>query len=312
MPWRRSSSLEMRDLSRGFIACHILIDGRRRHIDRRGVGKVEIPLPPGRHEVTVRAGFVGSQPVGIEAGPGEVYHLKVANNMAFWRRERLLVFILVILAPLAIQFINIACGRLFSDRIEMGWLNRFMIPMVTLPSLVLFAFMGVWRDHLLALEEVPPLDPAAGRVMLPEVPPLRLRITIRGMMIAVAVLAIILGGGIEWRGHERRVISGERRAAMRQLEAQYRAFERDWVRMAADGPSGLDTSSVRQVPGQDHREGRLLRRDEAQVRGGRRPGDFLRRARPARAALALNDARPHGSEDSGRDAATVDRFEDSR
>jgi hypothetical protein len=235
---------------------------------------VEIPLPPGRHEVTVRAGFVGSQPVGIEAGPGEVYHLKVVRtNMAFWRRERLLVFILAALAPLAIQFINIACGYLFSDRVETGWLGRFTVPMVMLPSLVLFAVVGVSRDHLLALEEVPPLDPADRRVMLPEVPPLRLRITIRGMMVAMAVLAVVLGGTIQCARFTRREFFQREANRQVQLEAQFRGFEQEWVQRAADEPkTGKGTGFARRFAAKtaakaDYHAAMKRKYEEAAARG---------------------------------------------
>jgi hypothetical protein len=167
--------------------------------------------------------------------------------MAFWRRERLLLFILAALAPLAIQFINIACGLLFSDRIESGWLDRFTIPMVTLPSLGLFAVMAVWRDHFLALKEVPPLDPASRRVILPEVQTLHLRITIRGMMIAVAVLAIVLGGTVECARFTRREFFQRKADLQMQVEAQFRGYERDWVKIAADeAKSGKGTGFARQ------------------------------------------------------------------
>jgi hypothetical protein len=223
----------------------ILVNGRPAASIGAG-GSVDVPLPPGRHQVRARMGFIGSQPVEIETGAEGVYHLKVGSNPAGWRRWGL-GFILPIMAPFAILVLDIAGSGLFRDPIEGGWFGLFMIPMMFLPVLVQFAFMVSWRDHFLALEEFPTPDPAARRVVLPKAQPIRVRITIRGMMIAVAVLAIVLGATVEWARFTRHDFFQRKAGLHMQLAAQFRGFEQDWVRMAVEREKGgADAASVRQ------------------------------------------------------------------
>jgi hypothetical protein len=207
---------------------HILIDGLR--VTSIGAcGTVEIALTPGRHQVTVRSGFVGSQGVEVEAVPGGVYSFRVASNSAAWERAAF-TFILLGTVPCVVLLV---AETLIRDPFEKNWFGLFTIPMVMfLPLLTQLVFTVVWRDHFFALEKVPTLDPGARRVVLPKVQPQRVRITIRAMMIAVAVLALFLGAGLEWARYARQDYFRAKTSQHAHFESICRQAERDLTLMS--------------------------------------------------------------------------------
>ncbi len=94
-------------------------------------------------------------------------------------------------------------GALFSDPQELAWFT-FFAPLILLPYLLLIVHTVIWRDHFLCLEEIPTLDAEARQVTFPRVSiALALRISIRQMMILVAILAIYLGAATEWGRRKR-------------------------------------------------------------------------------------------------------------
>jgi hypothetical protein len=211
---------------------HILIDGERAATIAPGK-TVEIELAPGRHQVKARVDFLSSPPAEIEAGPAEVRHLQVGSNLARWGRLKL-VLALLFVGPIAIQFITFACGRSIRDPFENSWFTLFTAPMMLLPFLLFLACLAVWREDFLYIEEIRDLGPTLGRVAFPPAQPPRVRITVRGMMIAVAILAILFGATIEWGRYTRRGSFRRRASLHAQSEALYRDLAQKELRLATE------------------------------------------------------------------------------
>jgi hypothetical protein len=192
---------------------------------------VEIELAPGAHQVTARLDFLSSPPLDIELGPTEVRRLMVGSNLGRSSRMKL-AMALATIGPTAISLLAFACGSLFRDPYERTWFTQFIAPMVVLPPLLLLASMGLWRDHFLYIEETRNPGPDFRRVAIPQEPPLPVRITIRGMMIAVAILALLLGTMTEWGRYTRRDFYRGRAVFHGQMEASFRWIEKDYLRTA--------------------------------------------------------------------------------
>jgi hypothetical protein len=224
----------------------ILIDGDR--VASIGPGNtVESDLTPGRHRVTARLDFMSTPPVEIETAPEGIRHLRVGSNLVYSTSLKL-VMVLPVLAPFWILFINLAYSRLFGDPFEAGWFSQFMIPSVFLPFLLQIAFMVICRDRFLYLQEIPALDPGTRQVALPRVQPVGIRVTIRGMMIAIAILAILLGVWIEWGRHTRRDFFSNRASRDAVWETTFRQLEKVWSRMADQTQkAGLNAGPARQA-----------------------------------------------------------------
>jgi hypothetical protein len=238
----------------------ILIDGDR--VARVGPEKaVEIDLPPGRHrviaqvdvlsrhpvEIDVGADFLRSQPVEIDIGEDGVCALRVRSNLGGWRGFRF-AFLLSMLLIVAMLLINSTDRFWFSHPSDRIWLAMVMTPTTMLPVLVQIAYIFVRRDHFLRIEEVPSADPAARRVAFRRVRPDPPRVTIRGMMIAVAVLAVILGAWIEWARYTRRSSFQNRANVYANSEVPFRKVQEDFARSAEVWTkSGLDLTSLRQM-----------------------------------------------------------------
>ena len=208
-------------------------------------GKVEIPLPPGLHRVTARLDFLRSQPLEIDADPEGVHHLLVGSNMNRRMPWKLALYS-AMWTPLALVLLNFARDSLFSDPLESVWFSRFMIPVAVLPGLLLLTLMIVRRDHILFLEEISHPEGTGPLAFPPGSQPPRVPITIRDLMVAVAVLAILLAAGIEWTRFTRRDFFLKRANSHSQGEAQFRDFEEVFARMAADSERlGLDAAPTR-------------------------------------------------------------------
>jgi hypothetical protein len=210
----------------------ILIDGQvaATIADRN---KTELALAPGLHQITARLDILRTQPVEIEVGPEGVHHLRVGSNMDRKGPLRFALFYLVlapVLAPLAVP----SGGCLFSDPSEASWFSVFMAPMTVLPSLLLLALLVSWRGRILFVEEISTSDQAVP----PEAPRwgqlLRIRITLRGLMVAVAVLAILFGAGVEWMRFTKRRYYQSKASLHSKYEANYRNLQRTQERSAAE------------------------------------------------------------------------------
>lgn len=221
---------------------HILIDGERAATIAPGK-TVEIDLPPGRHRVAAQLGFLTSQPVEMECGPAEIRHLQVGSNLG--RRSRLnRVLALTMLAPYAIVLITLACSHLFKDTFEAHRFIQFMVAVAVWPILLYFALLVIWRDRLLYIEEVRDLGPTTRRVALPDEPSLRVRITIRGMMVAVALVAILFWATMEWGRYTRQEFFRQRATYHGILQDQFRKSEQEFRRKARSSESsGLKASA---------------------------------------------------------------------
>jgi hypothetical protein len=136
------------------------------------------------------------------------------------------------IAPFAIVFTIFASSRLFSDPYESGWFTRFMMPTIWLPSLLYVAVMVIWRKHIVYLEEIPDPDANARPFERPPAEPGRMRITIRQMMIAVALVAILFGAVVEWGRYTRRDYFRNKASVHASFEPIYRKLEQDMYKHA--------------------------------------------------------------------------------
>lgn len=180
----------------GFMPCHIFLDGRRAASLAEGM-KVEIPLSPGRHELSVRKDLNRSPVVPFECEPETRHEFRVVFRpfvaMSFARQFALS---LASVSPLVLwMFFH----PLVFQGPEQVWIDQFFTPLI-----MLFSFGGGMGLSIasqygrLSLE--PGLDPADGQALNPEPASRRGRFTLRAMMIAVAVLAVLLGLGVrQWR-----------------------------------------------------------------------------------------------------------------
>ena len=161
-----------------------------------GPGKlVEIEFSTGHHRIQARAGTRRSVTVGIEAAPEGIYHLTAGRISMGWRK--LSIFLLLNgLVALAFAFLVLTDIKLSA---HVSWLDGLftLSSIIVLPSLHI-ASLIYWGSNRLYLMEVPSFDSSGQRIVgSPRAEPHHLRITIQQAMIAVALLAIFLGLGIE-------------------------------------------------------------------------------------------------------------------
>ncbi len=127
----------------------------------------------------------------------------------------------------------------------------FLLPTAILPLLAQTALVVFWPHRFIEpLQEDPgPRSdgPADRRVHAGE-PASGMRITIRQMMIAVAVLAVYLGVSIEWVRRQRSGHFQSRASLHANLETIVRSSEQQQAQTAADWQKrGRDASSFRQA-----------------------------------------------------------------
>jgi hypothetical protein len=226
----------------------IRVNGQR--VGAIGPGKsVEIELPPGRHPVRVGYILFGSQPVDIDAGPDETHRLAIGSNRRFANLFGLCA-ILALLPQLAFIYWFSARGpQRGLAASDGGWYGVIMLPVVVLPVLVQMAFLVALRTHSLYLLELTGLDLTQQQIAdLLRAPPVRVRTTIRQLMIAVAILAILLAAAIGWTRRQR----SDHFRFMASLHARLgqivRNSEQSDLRFAANREaSGLDTGGFRQA-----------------------------------------------------------------
>jgi Tfp pilus assembly protein PilE len=209
----------------------ILIDGRVAAMIANGK-TAELDLTPGPHRIAVRLDFLRSQPLEIDARRGDAYHFIVGTNLARRRPWKAASFAAA-WSPLAIVSLALAGEILFIAPFEGSWFRQFLLPMMVLPSLLLLAAMAIWRDRILYLEPIASPDHIGPWVAPSRSRPLPVRFTIRGLMIAVAILAILLGAGVEWFRFTRRAYFRNWATYHGQLEDDYRRLEQLFHRAAA-------------------------------------------------------------------------------
>lgn len=220
----------------------IVIDGQKAAMIAPGE-TVEIELTAGHHEVRARLVFVGSQPVVIDAGAEGVHRLRAGSNMFYRTRWRFL-HLAPILAMTGFVMVLHEGGALFSNPMEHAWFTSFIAPTFGLTISLLIALMAIWRDRFLYVEEIPTVDSANCQVILPHVPiePLRVRITIRQLMIWVALVAILLGAVVGWARFTRETYFRNRARGHASLEDAFRRVEQGYVDMANESQKSGPTA----------------------------------------------------------------------
>jgi hypothetical protein len=201
-----------------------------------GLGKtIAIELPPGPHQVRARINRVGSQPVALEPGPDETHRLAVGFNVGFHKlitRSKILG---------SLPFFAIIAWDLFDAHqlltnlrqpgpvlSQSDWKRAFMIPAGFLMVLIPLAFRFLWPDEFLVVCEVPTPELTDQQIAeLLRSHPSRLRITIRQMMIAVALLTLALWGSLENYRFTRASSFRTMARFHAHIEAVFREFERD-------------------------------------------------------------------------------------
>ena len=224
-----------------------MIDGRCvRSIDPGET--IELELPRGHHSVSAKATFFGSRPVEIDGTPDETRHF-AAGLSSRWRKLNLLGGVFVIMSELPVIWISLSLSHQrhagFPATLHRTWLHLLVIPITLLPVLAASLLLFLWafcRSHILDLREIPLPEMTHRQIAeFLRSQPLCLRITIRHLMIAVAILAVLMAAAIQWLRHERS--RDFRRDAERhaEWEAMFRKFENDDVRFAG----ATETSTAR-------------------------------------------------------------------
>ncbi|MHB1558983.1 MAG: hypothetical protein ACYC61_16150 [Isosphaeraceae bacterium] len=180
----------------GLTPCHIFLDRRRAASLAEGT-KVEIPLSPGRHELSARKDLNRSPVVPFECDPESRREFRIVFRpfvpMSFARQ---LSLFLGLMSP---YFLWLYFHPLLFPGPQQFWVDRFVTPLILLLSNGMAFGLSIANQYgRLSLE--PGLDPAAGQALIDETTSPRGRLTLRAMMIAVAVLAVLLGLGVrQWR-----------------------------------------------------------------------------------------------------------------
>ncbi len=210
----------------------ILIDGEGDASIPSGE-KVEVDLPPGHHQITARFGFFASQPVKIEAGPDTVHYLGVGYNSWFRRLLWLLALLAAVLQFGIPLFLVFSINEPRFGSAQSAWLIGFLVAssaLVFTSALAVSLSPFVWRSRFLSLVEVPNCDSTDQQITeLLKARPLRLRMTIRQMMIAVAILAIVLWAGVETTRNSHRSSFQLQGRVHANSEAIFRKTEQGWI-----------------------------------------------------------------------------------
>jgi hypothetical protein len=207
----------------------IIVDGQR-GVSIRSEQMVGIELPPGRHEITARIAWCESKPVGIEVVAEDNHVFEVGTWLTGWR----LVAIGVVTAPLPIMVTDFArAGSI--PLLYYGAPLAYFLPWATL--------FVLWRDRYLFLKQIPSLDKRAkyARVSpgqnfrLSELPPIKpwSQLSIRWMMIGVAIVAVVLWAEINLELFMRRSQFRGQAASHGDWEEFYRRFEKSEAADAA-------------------------------------------------------------------------------
>jgi hypothetical protein len=174
-----------------------------------GLGEtVEVELPAGPHQVCARLPGAGSRSVLVDTAPGESRRLAVGPNVDF---TRLLTWFLILdLSPMfgaciwllidsALLVQGIKAGTVSSHPGWQGaWQMAIMVPLFILFVLCSLAFPAISRHHALAVVDVAGPDLTVEQIAeLLRERPFRVRITIRQLMIAVAISALLFWISVE-------------------------------------------------------------------------------------------------------------------
>jgi hypothetical protein len=230
----------------------ILIDGQR--TASIGLGQeIELELAPGHHQVRARSTFFGSQPVDIDAALEETRVLAVCASLS-WQKLHSLAALFIILSILPMlgltSWLSSRGPQGMVSALDNGWLNVIMLPGIILPvpaMLLQFFLMVFLRNRVFEFVEIPGLDLNERQIAdLLRSRPFRVRITIRHLMIGVAVLAVFLAVAVGWTRHERSNHFRSKASLHANLAGIVRQSERDSLRFAVEiEKAGLNASRSR-------------------------------------------------------------------
>jgi hypothetical protein len=230
--WR--TSLIRRRLGYG-----VLLDGRR--VATIGPGDaIGLSLSPGCHQVRAKFGIFRSQPIDIDATSEKRLEL-VARPSVRWQNLNLFAAIIVLLSTLPL-FWSVACvsyhgleGILAAD---VDLLGIFLLSNVSLPIVALLFQIIVpvaLRNQAIELIELP--RGRSTELALSDIPrpqPFHVRITTGHLMIAVAILAVVIGMSASFTRYERSKYFRMKAGTHANEEATIRESEREYLGLAVD------------------------------------------------------------------------------
>jgi hypothetical protein len=232
-----------RHWTEGYDKYRIAIDGH--HVASISPGETaRIEVGPGHHEVAATGGWVSSRSVGIEGEPEATHQLIVAQNPKFnptWIIATLLIvlppMVLVLaLPPLSFSvWLNITLMHGRADTTSV-----LMLPLLVLVWLTVFAPFLVMRKSALALVQAPGPDLTDHEIadLLRAQP---LRFTVRGLMIILAIQAVVLAIGIQLTRNRRESNFREMANMHAELELPARAMQRRF----ADDAHNLEKQGIK-------------------------------------------------------------------
>jgi hypothetical protein len=235
----------------------IVVDGRCvRSIEPGETIKYE--LRSGHHEVRAKSSYSGSQPVEIDGTPDGTRQFAVGSSSR-WKKLNLIAIVFIILSVLQLiigMSLSVSQQRRpgIPAAVDTVWFSVLKIStpfMFILAMLFQLSLQVFCRNHVLDLVEIPGPDMTYSQIAkFLRSQPFRVRITIRHMMIAVAVLAAILALTIQWLRHDRSRYFRWNADMHSSLEATSRESWDRWDRISADVEKGsADEGYIRQMAG---------------------------------------------------------------
>jgi hypothetical protein len=158
---------------------------------------IVMDLPPGLHQVGVRLERVGSQPILVDTASGKTQQLAVGTNVSLGKFTisclilgALPFFGLTIWLLIDVYFLPQAAnpGIVLTDR---AWKTALMVPALLMLGMTMLAVGPLSRNRAFVVTKVP--DPHMTDEEIAELLrklPFRVQITIRRLMIAVAISAL--------------------------------------------------------------------------------------------------------------------------
>ena len=202
---------------------------------------VTMELPPGRCRVQARYAFLGSQAIEFDADREGTHSLAV-NLERRLSRLYWLVALLIPLIHIGFNLLMVAARPGSAD--DNFSLVLFLLPLTFLPIALFPVILG---NSCLALAELPNTDLTDRETAeFLEAQPIRVRVTIVQIMIAVALVAILLGTGIEVSRYQRSGRFRSKATAHASMEEAFRETERKQIETAVGLEKvGLDGGFIR-------------------------------------------------------------------
>jgi hypothetical protein len=215
---------------------------------------IEFNVRPGPHRVRAGDSFLQSRHVAIDAGLDETHHLEGGWNrtVQIWFGLPMIACVLLDIG-LILWHISLF-QRYFPWEIIDSGLPLLMLPAIALTLLPQVAFWVFWRRRFVDLRELPSAALQGRQVTeYPRMRSLRMRITTRLMMVAVAILALMFWAAREAIRFDRAFFFRSRAEYHVDQEVLFRMldFESVWNQLPVDGPSsGPEIRFARQLSAQ--------------------------------------------------------------